>query len=411
MPFFQYKAVSPAGEVQEGVLEASSNPAAIARLQEMGLIPIRAAEAGGAKATPAAGSGRALFSVGRARSVRQEDIGVLTRELATLLRAGLPLDRAFEILINLAANARVAELLGKVRNEVRGGSSLSKALEAQRGLFSRFYVNMIRAGEAGGSLPTVLTRLAEYMERAKALRDNIMASITYPVFLAVVSVLAVIVLLGAVVPRFKPIFAGTGKAIPAMTQAVLLAGDVMRNYWWFMLAAAAALVWLAARRLNDPEARYHFDRRMVTAPVVGDLFSKVEMARFSRTLGTLLSNGVTLVAALNIVRETMGNSWLAEAVGNVARELKEGRGLGRPMMETGRFPMLAVHMIQVGEETGRLDEMLMQVAETYDREVEVAIRKALALLQPVMIVAMALVIGFIIIAILSAMLSVYDLPI
>ena len=148
----------------------------------------------------------------------------------------------------------------------------------------------------------------------------------------------------------------------------------------------------------------------MTAPVVGDLFAKVEMARFSRTLGTLLSNGVTLVSALAIVRETMANAWLAEAVGNVARELKEGRGLGRPMMETGRFPMLAVHMIMVGEETGRLDEMLMQVAETYDREVEVAISRALSLLQPVMIVAMAAVIGFIIVAILYAMLSVYDLP-
>lgn len=410
MPFYQYKAVSPAGEVQEGVLEASSTPAAVARLQEMGLIPIRAQEANAASAAAPAADARApLF--GRPGKVRQEDIGVMTRELATLLRAGLPLDRTFEILINLAANPKVAELLGKIRNEVRGGSSLSKALDAQRGVFTRFFVNMIRAGEAGGSLPTVLTRLAEYMERAKALRDNIMASITYPVFLAVVSVLAVIVLLGAVVPRFKPIFAGTGKAIPAMTQMVLWAGDAMRNYGWLMLAAAAVITWLAMRHLKDPEARYRFDRRLVTAPVVGDLFSKVEMARFSRTLGTLLSNGVTLVAALNIVRETMSNTWLAEAVGNVARELKEGRGLGRPMMETGRFPMLAVHMIQVGEETGRLDDMLMQVAETYDREVEVAIRKALALLQPVMIVVMALVIGFIIIAILSAMLSVYDLPI
>ncbi|HET9469499.1 MAG TPA: type II secretion system F family protein, partial [Usitatibacter sp.] len=148
-----------------------------------------------------------------------------------------------------------------------------------------------------------------------------------------------------------------------------------------------------------------------TAPVVGDLFAKIEMARFSRTLGTLLGNGVTLVAALTIVRETMANLWLAEAVAGVARELKGGRGLGRPMMETGRFPMLAVHMILVGEETGRLDDMLMQVAETYDHEVEVAIRRSLSLLQPVMIVAMALVIGFIIIAILSAMLSVYDIPI
>jgi general secretion pathway protein F len=270
---------------------------------------------------------------------------------------------------------------------------------------------MIRAGEAGGSLPTVLLRLAEYMERAKALRDNIVASTTYPAFLAVVSILAVVILLGAVVPRFKPIFAGAGKAVPAMTQAVLWAGDAMRNYGWAMVIGAALLAFLFARRLRDPEARYAFDRRLVTAPVVGDLFSKVEMARFSRTLGTLLSNGVTLVAALTIVRETMANSWLAEAVGSVARELKEGRGLGHPMMETGRFPMLAVHMILVGEETGRLDDMLMQVAETYDREVEVAIRKALSLLQPVMIVLMALVIGFIIIAILSAMLSVYDLPI
>jgi general secretion pathway protein F len=195
-----------------------------------------------------------------------------------------------------------------------------------------------------------------------------------------------------------------------MTQAVLFAGDALRNYGWLMLIGAALLVYLLMRRLRDPDVRYRLDRWLVTAPVVGDLFSRVEMARFSRTLGTLLANGVTLVAAINIVRETMDNAYLGEAIGAVSRELKEGRGLGRPMMQTGRFPMLAVHMILVGEETGRLDDMLMQVAETYDHEVEVAIRKALALLQPVMIVAMALVIGFIIIAILSAMLSVYDLP-
>ena len=407
MPFYQYKAVTPAGEVQEGVLEASSTPAAIARIQSMGFIPIRAEEAGAAKAVTSTVR-TPLFT---RRGVTQDDVGVLTRELATLLKAGLPLDRSFEILINLASNPKVAELLGKIRNEVRGGMSLSRAIENQRSVFSRFYVNMIRAGEAGGSLPNVLLRLAEYMERAKALRDNVTASLTYPAFLAVVSVAAVGILLGVVVPRFKPIFAGAGKAIPFMTQAVLFAGDMMRGYGWLMLVGLAFIGYLLLRRLRDPEVRYRFDRRLVTAPVVGDLFSKLEMARFSRTLGTLLANGVTLVGALAIVRETMSNTWLSEAVAAVARELKEGRGLGRPMMETGRFPMLAVHMILVGEETGRLDDMLLQVAETYDREVEVAIAKALALLQPVMIVAMALVIGFIIIAILSAMLSVYDLPI
>ena len=407
MPFFQYRAVTPSGEVQEGVLEASSTASAVARLQEMGLIPIRAEEAGAAKAASAATARAPLFQRSR---LTQDDIGTVTRELATLLKAGLPLDRAFEILINLASSPKVADLLAKIRNEVRGGAALSKAIEAQRGVFSRFYVNMIRAGEAGGSLPTVLLRLAEYMERAKALRDNISASLYYPAILAVVSIAAVGILLGIVVPRFKPIFAGAGKAIPLMTQAVLFAGDAMRAYWIFILFALAGLAIVAQRSLRDPEVRYKVDRWLITGPIVGELFTRVEMARFSRTLGTLLANGVTLVAALNIVRDTMGNAYLAEAIGGVARELKEGRGLGRPMMETGRFPMLAVHMIQVGEETGRLDDMLMQVAETYDREVEVTIRKSLALLQPVMIIVMAVVIGFIIIAIMSAMLSVYDLP-
>jgi general secretion pathway protein F len=406
MPFFQYKAVTPAGEVKEGVLEASNDAMAIARVRDMGFIPIRAAEAGATRATASEGR-RPLFA---RRGITTNDVGVITRELATLLEAGLPLDRSVEIMINLASTPRVAELLAKVRNDVRGGMALSRALDNQKGVFSRFYVNMIRAGEAGGSLPEVLLRLAEYMERSKALRDNVAASMTYPAFLAAVSLIAVVVLLVAVVPRFKPIFAGAGKAIPFATQLVLWAGDLLRNYGAVLLVALAVITYLFMRRLQDPNVRYKYDRWLVSNRIVGDLFAKVEMARFARTLGTLLANGVTLVAALNIVRDTMGNSWLAEATAGVGRELKEGRGLGRPMMETGRFPMLAVHMILVGEETGRLDQMLMQVAQTYDREVEVAIRKALALLQPVMIVLMALIIGFIIIAILSAMLSVYDLP-
>ncbi|HUL57393.1 MAG TPA: type II secretion system F family protein [Usitatibacter sp.] len=409
MPFFQYKAVNSSGEIQEGVLEAASAASAVARIQEMGFIPIRAEEAGAAKAVAA--TSRSGFTLFRRSRITQDDIAIVTRELATLLKAGLPLDRSFEILINLAATPRIAELLGKIRNEVRGGAALSKALEGQRGMFSRFYVNMIRAGEAGGSLPSVLLRLAEYLERSKALRDNVTASLTYPAFLAVISVFAVAFLLAGVVPRFKPLFATTGKAVPFITQVVLFLGDFVKNWGALMLIGLAGALFLAMKRMQDPEVRFRFDRWLVTAPLVGDLFSRIEMARFSRTLGTLLTNGVTLVSALNIVRETMSNAYLAEAIGSVARELKEGRGLGRPMMETGRFPMLAVHMIQVGEETGRLDDMLMQVAETYDREVEVAIRRALALLQPMMIVVMAAVIGFIIVSILAAMLSIYDLPI
>ena len=406
MPFYQYKAVTPGGEVQEGVLEASSTPAAVARLQEMGFIPIRAEEAGAAKAAPAAG-GKPFFE---RRTITQNDIGVITRELATLLKAGLPLDRSVEILINLAPNPRVGELLGKIRGDVRGGASLSKALDSQKGVFSRFYVNMIRAGEAGGSLPGVLLRLAEFMERAKALRATVTSALIYPAILFVVAASSVVILLIAVVPKFKPIFEQSGKALPFITQAVVFAGDALRQWWWALVILGALLVYIFVKRLQDPVVRFNWDRRILGWPLVGDLVSKVEMARFARTLGTLLGNGVSLVTALAIVRETMGNGWLAEAIGQVGRELKEGRGLGKPMMETGRFPMLAVHMILVGEETGRLDEMLLQVAETYDVEVDQSIRKLLAFLEPAMILLMALIVGAIILSMLTAMLTIYDLP-
>jgi len=406
LPFFQYKAVSPAGAVQAGVLEAASSGAAVARIQAMGFIPIRAEEAGAARAVHAPGK-RRMFE---RRGIGQNDIGILTRELATLLKAGLPLDRSFEILINLAANPKVAELLGRVRNDVRSGTSLSKALEAQRGVFSRFYVNMIRAGEAGGSLPAVLMRLADFMERAKALRANVTSALVYPSILTFVALSSVVILLVFVVPKFKPIFEQSGKALPFVTQMVVGAADVLRNHWWLIVITLTLLAYFMIRRMRDPVVRFNWDRRLLSWPLVGDLAAKIEMARFSRTLGTLLGNGVPLVGALGIVRDTMGNGWMAEAVGQVARELKEGRGLGRPMMETGRFPLLAVHMIMVGEETGRLDEMLMQVAETYDTEVEQAIRKLLAFLEPAMILLMAVMVAGIILSMLTAMLTIYDLP-
>jgi general secretion pathway protein F len=409
MPLFQYKAVSRAGEVLEGVLDAANSDGAVLRLQEMGYIPIRAEETSGSRASAPIGGG--LGELLTRRSLTQNQVGVVTREIATLLKAGLPLDRALEILIAVAENERIAEMLTKVRNEVRGGASLSKALDLQKGVFSRFYVNMVRAGEAGGSLPGVLERLADFMERSKALKDSVTSALVYPVILLVVAAFSVLILLVAVVPRFKPIFAQSGKALPFVTQMVIGTGDFLRNWWWLMLLVLAAIVWLIARRLQDPAVRYRWHRTLLGLPLFGDLAGKVEMTRFSRTLATLLANGVTLVGALSIVRDTMGNLYLAEAVGNVSRELKEGRGLGKPMMESGRFPKLATHMIMVGEETGRLDEMLFQVAGVYDREVESAIKRLLALLEPVLILGLGLIIAVVIFSILAAMLSIYDLPI
>jgi general secretion pathway protein F len=374
----------------------------------MGYTPIRATESGGAEATATrrAASPR-LFT----RRISPDEVGVVTREIATLLNAGLPLDRSLEILVGLAESERVADLLRKVRNEVRGGAALSKALDMQSGAFSRFYVNMVRAGEAGGALGDVLARLADFMERSKDLRESVKSALIYPTILLLVSIASVVVLLAVVVPQFEPIFEQSGKALPWVTELVLGAGAFMRAYWWSIVLGGAGAAYLFARRLESPEAKLAWDRRVLRLPVVGDLAAKVETAKLARTLGTLLRNGVALINALSIARETMENTYMAAGLAEVGRELKTGRGFGKPMMETRRFPAFAVHMIQVGEETGRLDRMLLDVADVYDKEVARAVKRALALLEPAMILFLTFVVGAVILSILAAMLSIYDLPI
>jgi general secretion pathway protein F len=409
MPVFQYKAVTPAGEVLEGAMDAATRAGVVERLRDMGYTPIRAVEAGGAEASSAvrrSGSGSLL-----SRGISQDEVGVVTREIATLLKAGLPLDRSLEILVGLAESERVAEVLRRVRNEVRGGAALSKALDAQGGAFSRFYVNMVRAGESGGALAEVLARLAEFMERSKEIRESVKSALIYPTILLLVALASLVVLLAVVVPQFEPIFEQSGKALPLITEIVLGAGAFMRGYWWAIVLGGVAVVFLASRRLQSPEAKLAWDRRVLSLPVAGDLAAKVETARLARTLGTLLRNGVSLVNAISIARETMGNSWMAMGLAEAGRELKTGRGFAKPLMETRRFPAFSVHMIQVGEETGRLDQMLLDVADVYDVEVARSVKRALALLEPAMILFLTAVVGTVILSILAAMLTIYDLPI
>ena len=417
MPMFQYKAVSPAGEIKEGILEGATHSGVIAHLQSLGLIPIRAAEvtAGGVAAANSlstrvatAETGKSIL--GRRGKVSQSDLGSITRELATLLRAGLPLDRSLEILIGLAEKRSVAELLVAIRNEVRGGTSLSKALDKHREVFSRFYINMVKAGEAGGSLGNVLLRLSDYMERAADLKESVLSALIYPAILFVVAVASVLILVIFVVPQFKQIFDQSGKALPLATDVVLTTGIFLRKNWPIILAAVVLAFWLFSRSLSNPASRARWDAKFLRWPIMGNLIGKVEMARFSRSLGTLLQNGVPLLAGLSILKDTLGNAVFRDAVDVVSRDLKEGRGMAKPMMEANVFPKLAVQMIGVGEETGKLDEMLVQVAEVYDREVAVAIKRALALIEPVMIVGLALLIGGIIMSILVAMFDLMDIP-
>ncbi|MES2949195.1 MAG: type II secretion system F family protein [Pseudomonadota bacterium] len=404
MALFRFKVVTPDGETQEGDMEGLSQAAVVERLQSMGLIPIRVEEAIAGGVAQANSGG--VFGKNR---ITQDDVAVFTQEIATLLRAGLPLDRCLEILISLSATEPVRQLMSQLREDVRGGASLSTAMDARKGVFTRFYLNMIRAGEAGGALDVVLQRLTEFMERSKELRDTVKSALIYPAILIGVSVLSVAILLIWVVPQFSQMFEESGKALPLPTQVVIAAGDAVRNYWWVMVLVVVGVYSWFSRQMREPASRFRWDRRLLGLPLVGDLIGKLEVARFSRTLGTLIGNGVTLLAALSIVKETLSNTVLSQGVGEVAVQLKEGKGLGKPLSETGLFPKLAVHLVMVGEETGKLQEMLIRVADIYDREVQTAVKRLLALMEPVLILGLGLVIGGIIMSILVAILSVNDL--
>ena len=404
MPRYRYEAVDNTGEVLRDEIEAPTPESAVERLRDQGLLPLSVNEAKGGFLR--GGLGQPLFS--KRRALSRKSIMLLTQQLASLLHAGMPLDRAFTILIGVTDDEQARTLLERVQEKVRGGSSLADALEAQ-GAFSRFYLNMIRAGEAGGALEVVLKRLTEFLERSQALRETVTSALIYPMILLTVSALSVIILLTFVVPQFQRLFADAGKALPLATQIVIAVGDGFRHYWWagalFIVLAVAAV----RRQLNQPESRARWDRWLLRLPLVGDLIGKVETARLSRTLGTLLGNGVSLLNALTIVRETLSNQVMATALGEVTEHVKTGRGLAEPLQDAESFPKLAVQMIRVGEETGQLQEMLIQIADAYDGEVQTAVKRLLTLLEPAMILGLGVIIAGIIMSILVAILSLNEL--
>jgi len=411
MPVYRYRAVNPAGEVATGELDAANESEIVDRLRDQGLMPMQIAHAAGAVAAAAQplakdGRKRRLFE---SKIVTRDQLLSLTRELATLLRAGLPLDRALELLIGLSPTPAVATLLQGVRDDVRGGKALSQALATRPEVFSRFYVNIVRAGEAGGALGVVLQRLADTMERNKELRESVKSALIYPVILIFVAVVSVALLLVWVVPQFETTFAQAGRALPLATQLVVTVGKFMRGWWWAVAGGVfLAIVWFR-RRGRNPAVRLARDRRLLELPLVGDLVAKIETARFGRTLATLLANGVTLLAGITIVKETMTNTVLANALDGVTAKLREGKGFGRPLAETGLYPKLATQMIMVGEESGRLEEMLGRVADVYDREVQMAVKRFLAVLEPALILGLAVLIGGIVFSILLGVMGMSEL--
>ena len=402
MAIFEYKAVTVSGETLRGEMEATSADEVIARLQEAGNLPLLAKETGGGSFS--------LRSFGLSRNrVKQKDVGLITQQLAILLNAGLPLDRALTVLAELADQERIQKMVESIRDEVRGGSSLSDALESQHGTFSRLYTNMVRAGEVGGSLDKTLEQLADYLQRSKELKDGIVSALIYPVLLLVLAVSSLIILLTYVVPQFTPIFEELGGELPFMTQFVLGVGEALRDYWWLMFGVVFLVSIWFRKQMAQPKTRSQWDLRFLNMRFVGDLIKKVDTARLARTLGTLLLNGVPMLGSLAISRSVMSNTVLATDVDQAAEAVKKGDSLARSLAETERFPRLALQMINVGEETGKLDEMLLKVANTYDTEVKTTIDRLMALFVPVMTLGLAVLIATIVISILMAILSVNDL--
>ncbi|MGQ0658443.1 MAG: type II secretion system F family protein [Chromatiales bacterium] len=405
MPLYVYKAVSQTGEIIEGELDAPNQKAVVELLHTQGHVPIRADEVG-SQARRAARAG-----LRRGHRISERTLAELTRQLAVLLTAGLELDRALTVLIDVVEEPRLEGLLRRVQGRVQGGGSLSEALAAEGDVFSRLYVNMVRAGETAGALDVVLRRLAEYMERSLALKESVKSALIYPTILVAVAGLSIVVLIMFVLPRFAVLFEDMGATVPWPTQVVMAVGAFARQWGWLVLAVAAGLVLAARRLLASPQMRRRWDAWVLDMPLLGLLVARIEVARFSRTLGTLLGNGVPMLTALAGVKETFGNSVMAAAMDRVEENLKQGRGLAQPLAETGVFPRQAVHMIRVGEETGKLEEMLERVADAYDREVRTALTRLLALLEPALILALGVIVAGIVLSLLMAILSINDLPI
>lgn len=402
MPLFEYKAVDPSGETVQGTMEAASLDMVVLKLQEAGNIPLQARESG------SGGFSLGGFTFGR-RGMNSREVAEFTQQLSTLLGAGLPLDRSLHVLLDLAENDRVKKTVAEIRDRVREGGSLSDALEEQHGAFNRLFVNMVRAGEIGGTLDSTLARLTDYLERSRDLKDSVISALIYPILLLFLAAGSLILLLVYVIPQFTPIFEELGGDLPLITKIVLGVGSILQNFWWALALITMLIVVQFRRMLADAEKRFAWDTRVLSMRWVGDLVAKIETARLTRTLGTLLTNGVPLLSALSIARNVINSTVLRKEVNDAAREVKTGGSLARNLAKGGHFPRLALQMISVGEETGQLDTMLMKVSDTYDTEVRNTIDRLLSIFTPVVTLLLAVLIGTIVLSVLVAILSINDL--
>jgi general secretion pathway protein F len=402
MPQFSYRAVTTQGKTVDGSVTAEriEHASRELRAQGMTLLSLEPAREGTVANLQDSGSG-----------VSRDDVLAMTRELSVLLRAGLPIDRALKVMIDMAANDSVRGLLGELLSSVKSGKGLSQALVAYPRIFDGFYINMVRSGEASGHLAEVLTRLSEYLTNAKAVRSSVVSALIYPAILVVVAVISIGAMLGFVVPQFETLFDDMGDALPVMTRFVIAAGEWLKSYAWLLFMLVALAAFLARNWYRSEAGRALFDEKLLNMPVAGAIVFKYELAKFSRTVGTLLGNGVSLLQAISIAVDTVDNRHLKSALGILEPAVKRGQRISVALDEAAVFSPLMVQMARVGEESGSLDQMMTELSQVYDEEVEAGVKRILGLLEPVLILSMAAVIAAIIIAILMGIMSVNNLAI
>ena len=407
MSTYRYRAVSASGEAIEGEMEAPSAATVAQRLADQGHTPVRAEEA-----TVAPVRRRDLLVGLRIeRRASRKSLAIATHELATLLDAGVPLDRGLEILGSVTEDARFRSATARVLDAVRGGESLADAMAKRGDVFPAFYASMVRAGEASGRLAGVLERLGSFLERSQAVAERIRSAMVYPVILVIVSLLSLVVLVVGVIPQFRPLFESAGQALPLPMQVLLAVSQTLRAYWWGLAVAALAGFLGMRAALARPRNRLALDHVWLRIPVLGSLARQTEGARFARMLATLLANGVPMLSALGIARETMGNLALRDAVSRAAAAVKEGDRLSQALAREAALPEMALSLLRVGEETGVLEGMLERVADILERDVQHGVDRLLALLVPGLTVALGLVVAVIVVALLSAVLGANQLAI
>ena len=407
MPSYRWSAINGGGDVVRGVMEAADRGAVVERLQRQGQIVLRADPADRRRGL----SDFLQVELGGARGLDKAALAEVTRELAIMLAAGQDLDRVLRFVVDNTRSTRAKAILGNVRDKVRGGSSLAVALAGEPRSFSKLYIGLVRAGEAGGTLPTTLDRLATLLERERSLSANLRSSLTYPALLVVAAIGSIVLLLDYVLPQFTPIFEQAGAQLPTSTRLLMTFGTVVGAATPWLLVGVLAAGLVARQLLQRPANRLKLDRLLLRLPLAGSLLRETLAARLTRTLGSLLQNGVPLITALGIVKDALGNLAAAAAVESAAVGAKGGAGLARPLAAAGVFPARTIHLLQLGEEAAQLSAALSAIADIHDEQARLKMQRLVALAVPAITIVMGLAVAGIVSALLTAMLSLNDLAV